>query len=92
MTTQDIVEMLNTLHAIDPTALQDLIELRVLVSQHLLDSDRVAVVVTENDELGLLGVLNGIAALDHQRIKAVYEDADDGREVLREFVWEELPA
>lgn len=87
MTTVDeAIEVLNRIHAADPTVLPSLIETRVWCNDALADDPTVQVVEESDDcdpvhvgyRVGLLGVLNGIFGCDQETgfgyIYAHYED------------------
>ncbi len=77
ITAQSIVDLLNELVVIDPAALHDLVETRVLCHNPTGIENHRTVIPSDEDgplKLGLLGVLNGIAGLDDERIEAGFDD------------------
>ena len=86
MNTQDIVDVLNDLFNVGPQAIDALLCNRVPANDGLLDHPT-AMCSTKNDEgafptIGLLGVIQAIAAKDGDIIEACY---DDKRHVLTHF-------
>lgn len=86
MTTQQIVDLLNDALKADTAAIDALIGIRVPCSPALRDHDKIQVRV-KNSKLdfptvGFLGMLNGIAAIDGDRIWA---DFDEETDVLLRF-------
>lgn len=80
MTSQDIIDLLNQLTDLDSEAIAALIEKRVDINLALSTSDvPVATALRKNKEgreiqqLGILGVLQGLVAKDGQKIIALYD-------------------
>lgn len=68
-----LLEYLNNLAKLDSWAINDLLNHRVLVEDRLADSD--LVVVTQDDQLGLLGIINGyLDSIGENRIAAVWNE------------------
>lgn len=78
MTATQIVGLLNELFKIDPGAIDALLCNRVPVNKEMLDHPT-AMCDTKNTNgdfptIGLLGIVNAIAALDGELIEACYDD------------------
>ncbi len=77
MTTQQIVDLFNELHGLDPDFLLPLIETRLPCNQAI--ADHPTVVVDGDDvggpwRVGLLGILEGIAGIDGQLIGMLVDE------------------
>lgn len=74
-TTASIVELLNEMLSLDPDATEALVEMRVPVNKDILDHPRLVVGGPEGrPRIGILGVLNALAADDDMVIAADFED------------------
>lgn len=88
-TPQQMVKLLNELHALVPEATHELIETRIDCDDRHALNDHPALVPSSGcygNQIGLLGVLNGIAGLDGELIEAAYDNnTPNGRERLIGF-------
>ena len=77
MNTQQIVDVLNEAFEADPNAIDAMLQLCVPVNDELRDHPTIQI-MTKNDNsdfpvLRLIGLLNGIAALDGDKIAVEYD-------------------
>ena len=77
MTTQQIVDLLNEAFKIDPAAVDALLQLCVPVNKELMNHPTIQI-MTKNDKwefpvLRLIGLLNGIAAIDGEIIEGLWD-------------------
>lgn len=77
------VEFLNQLLAMDVHAVCTLFSIRVSCNKQVIDHPTVQ--VTEDGQLGLLGLLNGLASRHGEFIAAEYDDDDDRYVHIRRF-------
>lgn len=84
MTAQQVVDLLNEAVGIDPAAMGAIVKGRVPCAEGF--ADHPAIQVGDDDagvlELGPMGLLNGIAAIDGELIEAMY---DEGFKTLQGF-------
>lgn len=83
--TSEAIALLNEALWLDPDAISKLIHFRVLLNDALVASD-LPLITNEQDEMGLLGFLNGLFKDPDVRIAAVVDDQAPDTCLIREFV------
>lgn len=85
------IEVLNRVHAADPSVLPALIAHRVPCNESVADDPTVQVgVVDDGFEVGLLGIVNGLFGTDDRTIGWLAAFYDDARN-LTHFGWTKPP-
>jgi len=80
ITAQKIVDLLNEMAKLDPVATVKLVDSRVKCNDDLANHPTIQ--VTHTYEVGLLGVLSGIAALENPREVIVAQFDDETKKLL----------
>ena len=80
-----VINYLNSLLLIDPEALSQLIDYRVITNETMANHDTVQVLKEEDGsfKLGLLGILNGLCGIDDDGNGYIYAHINIDNEIVK---------